>query len=93
MPPDPLWIVGRDAFVAVLVAQFDPTSPACFGTWRARPAHANGQPAIAGYVRRPGESIYHPQVLNVFRIDEGMIAEITAFSPEVFVSFNLPDSL
>ncbi|NYT92239.1 sigma-70 family RNA polymerase sigma factor [Salinispora sp. H7-4] len=93
MPPDPLWFVGRDVFVAGLVAQFDPASPAYFGSWRALPAHANGQPAIAGYVRRPGESIYRPQVLNVFRIEEGMIAEITAFSPEVFASFNLPESL
>ncbi|MFI2652196.1 RNA polymerase subunit sigma-70 [Micromonospora fulviviridis] len=93
MPPDPFWILGRDTFVAGLVAQFDPASPAYFGDWRALPAHANMQPAVAGYVRLPGEALYRPQVLNVFRIEDGMIAEITAFPPEVFPAFQLPASL
>ncbi|MEU5949034.1 RNA polymerase subunit sigma-70 [Micromonospora sp. NPDC047465] len=93
MPPDPFWIVGRDTFVAGLLAQFDPASPAYFGEWRALPAHANMQPAVAGYVRRPGDAVYRPQVLNVFRIEDGMIAEITAFPPEVFPTFNLPATL
>ncbi|MBM2620144.1 RNA polymerase subunit sigma-70 [Actinoplanes sp. LDG1-06] len=93
MPPDALWILGRDAFVAGLMAQFDPQSPAYFGEWRAMPTRANRQPAVAGYVRRPGEADFTPQVLNVFRLEQGMIAEITAFGPEVFADFGLPATL
>ncbi|MFI7025685.1 RNA polymerase subunit sigma-70 [Micromonospora sp. NPDC049900] len=93
MPPDPFWIVGREAFTAGLLAQFDPTSPAYFGEWRALGTRANRQPAVAGYVRRPGESLYRPQVLNVFRVEGGTITEITAFPPEVFSAFDLPEQL
>ncbi|MFV2104697.1 RNA polymerase subunit sigma-70 [Micromonospora sp. LOL_024] len=93
MPPDPFWIVGRETFTTALLAQFDPTSPAYFGEWRALGTRANRQPAVAGYVRRPGESLYRPQVLNVLRVEGGMIAEITAFPPEVFAAFELPHHL
>ncbi|WP_212994178.1 RNA polymerase subunit sigma-70 [Actinoplanes auranticolor] len=90
MPPDAFWIVGRDAFVAGLVAQFDPASPAYFGEWRAVATRANRQPAVATYVRQPGQTEFRAQVLNVFRVEDGLITDITAFLPEVFPSFELP---
>lgn len=93
MPPDPLWILGRDTFAAGLAAQFDPESPIYVGQWRAVATWANRQPAMAAYVRQPGESVYRPQVLNVFRVEDGLIAEITAFQPNLFPAFGLPATL
>jgi RNA polymerase sigma-70 factor, ECF subfamily len=57
------------------------------------PVWANRQPAMAGYLRRPGESAHRAQVLNVLRVAGGQIVEITAFAPEVFAAFDLPATL
>ena len=55
---------------------------------------ANRQPAVAHYLRAPGESEYRPLALDVLRIEDGRIAEITSFvSPELFPAFGLPPAL
>ncbi|HEX7778909.1 MAG TPA: hypothetical protein VF424_06720 [Vicinamibacterales bacterium] len=51
---------------------------------------ANLQPAVANYVRRPGDSAWRALALDVLRIEEGVIAEIVTFSPDCFPSFGLP---
>ncbi|MEU7003359.1 RNA polymerase subunit sigma-70 [Nonomuraea sp. NPDC046570] len=93
MPPDPLWFVGREAILAGLSATMDPSSPQYFGAWEHVLTSANRQPATAGYVRRPGTSVYRAQVLNVLRIENGLITEITAFEPHLFPAFGLPLTL
>lgn len=65
-------------------------SPEYFGEWKHLPARANRLPAAAGYVRRPGTRIYRPQVLDVLRIEDGKVAEITSFEPHLFPAFGLP---
>ncbi|HJP76499.1 MAG TPA: sigma-70 family RNA polymerase sigma factor [Pseudonocardiaceae bacterium] len=90
MPPNAMWFIGRDAIVDFVRQTFDPDSPAFFGRWRHLPTRANGQPAVAGYVQRPGTAVYRAQMLDVLRIEHGKIAEITTFEPHVLPAFGLP---
>ncbi|UMP04830.1 sigma-70 family RNA polymerase sigma factor [Amycolatopsis sp. EV170708-02-1] len=93
MPPNPLWFSGRDVFLEFVAQSLDPASPTYFGEWKHLPAVANGLPAAAGYVRRPGTRVYRAQVLDVLRIEDGKVAEITAFEPHLFPAFGLPLTL
>jgi hypothetical protein len=54
---------------------------------------ANGQPAVAMYLRRPGASKYEAFSMDVLRIQDGLIAEIITFDSEVFDWFRLPRQL
>jgi RNA polymerase sigma-70 factor (TIGR02960 family) len=93
MPPNPFWFVSREAVLNFIRPVFDPTSSTYYGDWKHVPTSANGQPAAAGYVRRPGTTVYRPQVLDVLRIADGTIEEITSFEPHLFPVFGLPMSL
>ncbi|EME52402.1 RNA polymerase subunit sigma-70 [Amycolatopsis decaplanina] len=90
MPPNPLWFSGRDVFLDFVGKSLDPASPDYFGAWKHLPTSANRLPAAAGYVRRPGTRVYRAQVLDVLRIEDGKVAEITAFEPHLFPAFGLP---
>lgn len=50
-----------------------------FGRWRCLPTRANRQPTAVGYLLRPGDTAYRAFALDVLRIEEGRIVEITAF--------------
>jgi RNA polymerase sigma-70 factor (ECF subfamily) len=93
MPPHPIWFVGRASIMAFTADVFDPASPMYHGQWRSLPTWANRQPAAAHYVRRPGDDCYRAQVLDVLRVEHGLVAEITAFVPELFPAFGLPPAL
>jgi RNA polymerase sigma-70 factor (ECF subfamily) len=61
------------------------------GTWRVLPTAANGQPAAAGYLRRPGETTYRPFVISVLQIDGDDLVQITAFeAAHLITAFGLP---
>jgi RNA polymerase sigma-70 factor (ECF subfamily) len=51
---------------------------------------ANRQPAAIGYLRPHGQAAFRLTGLNVLRIENGEIAEITTFSPALLSAFNLP---
>ncbi|MFD5267433.1 RNA polymerase subunit sigma-70 [Streptomyces sp. NPDC058335] len=89
-PPNPYWCRGRDAVLAFLRPSRDPASTAFPGHWRHLPARANGQPAAGGYLRRPGTNVYRAQALDVLRVEDGGIVEITSFEPHLFPAFGLP---
>jgi RNA polymerase sigma-70 factor (ECF subfamily) len=91
MPPDPIWFNGRAAMLAMWAAAM--TGPEAMGEWRLLPTFANRQPAAANYVRAPGDTMYRASNLDVLRIEDGRIAEITTFSPELFAAFGLPETL
>ena len=57
------------------------------------PTMANGQPAVAMYLRRSGASTYEAFAMDVLRIEDGLIAEIITFDSEVFDWFRLPRQL
>src|SRR5262245_10464541 len=93
MPPHPMWYMGRASIMAFTADVFDPTSSMYHGHWRSLPTRANRQPAAAHYVRRPGDTVYRAQVLDVLRVEGGKVVEITAFVPELFPAFGLPLTL
>ena len=90
MPPEPgLW-VGRRTIVEAWSEGFDTER---FGRMRGVVTRANMQPAVACYLKRPGETTYRPMALDVIRIEDGRIAEIVTFPPQVFPAFAVPDEL
>jgi len=93
MPPHPMWFVGRASILAFTEEVFDPASPLYHGHWRSLPTRANRQPAAAHYVKRPGDIAYRAQVLDVLRVEDGKVVEITAFVPELLPAFGLPLTL
>jgi RNA polymerase sigma-70 factor (ECF subfamily) len=90
MPPNPLWFTSREAMLAFVRQSLDPASPAYFGEWKHLPTMANRMPAVAAYVRRPGTTIFRAQSIDVLRVRDGKIAEITTFEPHLLVAFGLP---
>ena len=90
MPPNPFWFTSRDAMTTFVRHSLDPASPAYFGEWKHLPTAANRMPAVAGYVRRPGTTIFRAQTLDVLRVRDGKIAEITTFEPHLLAAFGLP---
>jgi RNA polymerase sigma-70 factor (ECF subfamily) len=83
-PPRPLWYDGRDAF-ACASGRF-----AAAGDYRFVATRANLQPAIAIYLRRPGDTEYRPLVIEVLRIEDGRIVEIVDFGDlKLFAAFGL----
>ena len=75
MPPLATWYRGIDSITDFL--HVGPLS----GEWRWRrlAAHANGQPAVAGYTWYEETGDYRPFVLDVLTMRGGKIAEVTAF--------------
>jgi hypothetical protein len=54
---------------------------------------ANGQPAVACYARRPGDDAYTPLAIDVLRIEEGAVKDITTFDGALLGMFDLPPRL
>ena len=79
MPPQPGTYVGR----AALIELWRPAivGPQAFGEFRMIPTGANRQPAAATYVRRAGDDRYRPLAIDVLRIEDGLVAEVTTFGP------------
>jgi RNA polymerase sigma-70 factor (ECF subfamily) len=91
MPPQPGTYVGR----AALIELWRPVvvGPQAFGEFRFIPAGANRQPAAAAYVRRAGDDRYRPLAIDILRIENGLVAEVTTFGPRWFPRFDLPAAL
>jgi RNA polymerase sigma-70 factor (ECF subfamily) len=86
MPPAPMAYRGRDA-----IGSFFATVPAGGGLSEIRlvPTRANGQPAMAAYMR-DGDTAQAYGIM-VLTIHAGLIGEITGFAdPELFPLFGLP---
>ena len=91
MPPEPGVWVGREALVACWAEGGFGTKE--LGRLRCLATRANMQPAVANYLRRPGAPDHRPLALDVLRIEDGLVAEIVTFPPEVFPHFGLPQAL
>jgi RNA polymerase sigma-70 factor (ECF subfamily) len=90
MPPAPLWFLGRAAVVRLF--ELYPIT-ALGGRVTMVPSTANRQPAAAAYLQRQGESVARLISFNLLRMEGGLIAEITTFSPAMLRGFDLPSSL
>ena len=90
MPPMPHWYRGLDA-----VTDFAVRVPlTTCGDWRHVPVTANGQPAVASYLRDTGAGPYLRWSVTVLTLRDDRISEITSFvGDEHFDPFGLPVSL
>jgi RNA polymerase sigma-70 factor (ECF subfamily) len=86
MPPHPTWYEGREAIRVAAAQGFEPS----VGMLRTFATAANRQPAAGHYLRLPGESEYRALGLDVLRVEDGRIAEISSFLfPGLFPAFGL----
>jgi RNA polymerase sigma-70 factor, ECF subfamily len=90
MPPLPHWYRGLGA-----VTDFATRVPltSC-GSWRHLPTTANGQPAVASYLREATGDAHLAWSINVLTLRDDRIAGITSFLGRAhFTPFGLPASL
>ena len=87
MPPYLMCFDGLAAIQPLLERAFGPNRD---GDWRLLPTHANRLPAAASYLRRPGDSAFRAFKLDVLRVREDRVAEITTFGTVLFPYFRLP---
>jgi RNA polymerase sigma-70 factor, ECF subfamily len=93
MPPTPQWWVGSRSIVEAWVE--GGFGDDAWGRLRCVLTRANGEPAVACYVNRAGDTEYRPLALDVLRIEDGTVAEIMVFSLDarLLSALALPDKL
>ena len=87
MPPQPLCFDGVETLRPLMARAVE------MGAWRLVPARANRMPAAASYLLRPGDTAYRAFKLDVMRMVDGAIAEITTFDAQLFPAFGLDQVL
>ena len=90
MPPAPMCFDGRAEIAVLLERAFGPDRE---GDWRLLPTRLNRMPAAASYLRRPGDTAFRPFKLDVLRVEDDRIAEITTFGYLLFPALGLPETL
>ncbi|MGH6655992.1 MAG: sigma-70 family RNA polymerase sigma factor [Actinocrinis sp.] len=98
MPPVLNWYTGREHYVRFIARSFE-----IRGTdWRMVPAAANGQPAVAAYVRAEkskagGDSAtgdYELHSVQLFSVGKSGVTRLTVYvDPSAFEAFDLPARL
>jgi RNA polymerase sigma-70 factor (ECF subfamily) len=86
MPPNPWLYDGLDAVRPLLE-----TGLTEHGEWRVTLTRANRMPAFACYLRPPDATEFTPFKLDVVRLRDGAVAEITTFQGRTIEWFGLPD--
>jgi RNA polymerase sigma-70 factor (TIGR02960 family) len=89
MPPHPMVYDGVEALQPLWRAAFEED----MGDWRLVPTRANRMPAAASYLRAPGEALYRAFKLDVIRVRDGRIVEVTTFDARLFPAFGLAETL
>jgi RNA polymerase sigma-70 factor (TIGR02960 family) len=90
MPPYPWRYDGFADFQQLLDRAFGERRD---GDWRLMPTGVNRMPAAGCYLRRPGDGEFRAFKLDVLRIEDGQVAEITTFGPAQFPELGLPPVL
>ena len=92
MPPEPIAYIGREASVQSWVEGGFGSPP--YDDWKWVVTYANRMPAIAFYLRRADTGLYHPFTMDMLRIEDGVISEITTFDLRNYLDiFGLPATL
>lgn len=91
MPPHPDWAQGKDTIVELWSSVM--TGPESWGEWAGRPMWVNRQPAVANYLRKPGETEFTAINVDVLRVEDGLVAEVVTFSGQWVTAFGLPATL
>ena len=89
MPPHPYLFEGLEVIGPLLEQAFGEDGD----EWHLVPTLANRMPTAASYLHRPGDSEFRAFKLDVLRIQEGAIVEITTFPAGLFPAFGLPPTL
>jgi RNA polymerase sigma-70 factor (TIGR02960 family) len=87
MPPQPVCFTGQESITPMMARTAE------MGTWRLLPVRANRMPGAASYLLRPGDTAYRAFKFDIFRIESGVIAEITTFDAKLFPEFGLEVTL
>jgi RNA polymerase sigma-70 factor (TIGR02960 family) len=90
MPPYPLLYDGLEQVAPLMERALGDDRD---GDWRLVPTRANRMPAAASYLRRPGDSEFRAFKLDVLRVEDGAVVEITTFGNALFPAFGLPPTL
>ena len=85
MPPLPFWFNDKATFLPGLGPGL--REP---GEWRLVEVRANRMPAVATYLRPWDETEFQPFKIDVMRMEDGLVAEITTFDARLFPAFGLP---
>ena len=81
--------IGRDAVLADWIEGGYPEITGLRGV----PTAVNRQPAVGYYVWHDQESAYLPLSIDVLRVSNSSITEVTIFGPEQFAHLGLPETL
>jgi RNA polymerase sigma-70 factor (ECF subfamily) len=90
MPPLPYFYEGREMLRPLMERAWGGEG---MGEWHLVPTSANRLPTAASYLRAPGDTVARAFKLDVLRIRDGLIAEITTFDARLFAAFGLPPTL
>jgi RNA polymerase sigma-70 factor (ECF subfamily) len=90
MPPHPYRFDGLEAIAGLMRDAFEDPQLAA---WRLVPAWANRQPAAVSYLRREGDTAFRVFKVDVLRVQDGLIREITTFDGRLIAAFGLPEVL
>jgi RNA polymerase sigma-70 factor (TIGR02960 family) len=91
MPPNPMVYDGLTAVSGLIRRGLGPDRE---GDWRLLPTGVNRMPAAVSYLRRPGDTVYRAFKVDVLRIEDGRIAEITTLGPAALIGpLGLPETL
>ena len=88
MPPYPMVYDGIAAMAPLLERAFGGDDE-----WRLIPIRANRMPAAASYHRAASETEFRAFKIDVLRVEDGAIAEITTFGAGLFPAFGLAPTL
>jgi RNA polymerase sigma-70 factor (TIGR02960 family) len=90
MPPYPWCYTGLAEVSVLLERGFGPQRD---GDWLLLPTSLNRMPSAASYLRRSGDTRFRAFKLDVLRVENGRLAEITTFGPSRFEDLGLPEVL
>ena len=87
MPPHPFLFEGIDVVGPALETAFGVEE---VGEWRLVPMRANRMPAAASYLDAWGDTQFRAFKIDVVRLVDGKVAEVTTFGSGLFPRFGLP---
>jgi RNA polymerase sigma-70 factor (ECF subfamily) len=87
MPPNPMFFEGIAEMRRLYAIAEE------MGEWRLVPTAVNRMPAAISYIRRPGDTVFRPQKLDVLKIEGELIVETTTFAPDIVAQLGLPATI
>jgi RNA polymerase sigma-70 factor (TIGR02960 family) len=90
MPPNPYLFEGRENIRRMLITAFGVEE---MGDWLLVSTAANRMPAAGSYLREWKDTEFRAFKLDVIRMEDGLVAEVTTFGPSLFPAFGLPPVL